>query len=54
MARRARRFLGLQGFCYRYLVDAKVAGGQAIPRRQGVDVVVAIRAVLGIEVEKSK
>ena len=44
----------LQGFCYRYLVDAKVAEVKRYMQRQGVDVVVAIRAVLGIEVEKSK
>lgn len=44
----------LQGFWYRYLVDAKVAEVKRYMQRQGVDVVVAIRAVLGIEVEKSK
>lgn len=44
----------LQGFCYRYLVDAKVAEVKRYVRRQGVDVVVAIRAVLGTEVENSK
>ena len=44
----------LQGFWYRYLVDAKVAEVQRYMREQGVDVVVAMERVLGVKVGKSE
>lgn len=40
----------LQGFWYRYLVDAKVAEVKRYMRNSGVDVVVAIDHVLGVRV----
>ncbi len=43
----------LQGFWYRYLVDAKVAEVRRYMRDKDVDVVVAMERVLGIEVGKS-
>lgn len=42
----------LQGFWYRYLVDAKVAEVRRHMREQGVDVVVAMERVLGVKVDK--
>lgn len=43
----------LQGFWYRYLVDAKVAEVRRYMRAKDVDVVVAIEQVLGLRVEKN-
>src|SRR5690606_8015422 len=40
----------LQGFWYRYLVDAKVAEVKRYMARTGVDIVAAISAVLGVDV----
>jgi len=40
----------LQGFWYRYLVDAKVAEVRRYMREEGVDVLVAIERVLGVRV----
>ena len=40
----------LQGFWYRYLVDAKVVEVKRYMARTGVDAVPAIRSVLGIDV----
>lgn len=40
----------LQGFWYRYLVDAKVAEVKRVMRESGVDVLTAIERVLGIRV----
>lgn len=42
----------LQGFWYRYLVDMKLHEVKSYMRRNKVDVVVAIRDVLGIDVTK--
>ena len=44
----------LQGFWYRYLVDAKVAEVQRYMREKDVDVRVAMERVLGVKVEKSE
>ena len=44
----------LQGFWYRYLVDAKVAEVQRYMREQSVDVRVAMDRVLGVKVGKSE
>ena len=44
----------LQGFWYRYLVDAKVAEVRRYMRDKDVDVVVAMERVLGIDVGKSQ
>jgi hypothetical protein len=41
----------LQGFWYRYLVDAKVAEVKRYVRERDVDVVVAMERVLGVKVE---
>lgn len=40
----------LQGFWYRYLVDAKVAEAKRYMARTGVDAASAIRSVLGVDV----
>ena len=42
----------LQGFWYRYLVDMKLHEVKSHMRRDGVDVVTAIRDVLGIDVRR--
>jgi glycosyltransferase involved in cell wall biosynthesis len=44
----------LQGFWYRYLVDAKVAEVQRYMRSERCDVRVAIERILGVKVEKSE
>jgi len=44
----------LQGFWYRYLVDAKVAEVQRYMREKDVDVVVAMERVLGVKVGESE
>jgi len=44
----------LQGFWYRYLVDAKAAEVQRYMREEDVDVVVAMERVLGVKVGESK
>jgi len=44
----------LQGFWYRYLVDAKVAEVQRYMREQDVDVVVAMERILGVKVGRSE
>ena len=44
----------LQGFWYRYLVDAKVAEVKRYMREKDVDVLVAMERVLGITVGKQK
>jgi hypothetical protein len=44
----------LQGFWYRYLVDAKVAEVQRYMREKDVDVRVAMERVLGVKVGKSE
>ena len=41
----------LQGFWYRYLVDAKLFEVEQYMKREGVSVTVAIRDVLGIDVD---
>lgn len=46
-------FHALQGFWYRYLVDAKLHEVRLYMQRNDVDVVRAIRVVLGIDVEGS-
>lgn len=43
----------LQGFWYRYLVDAKVAEVKRYMRDTGSDVLVAIERVLGVKVDKT-
>jgi len=48
-----KAFHTLQGFWYRYLVDAKRHEVQLFMRRNNVDVVCAIRDVLGIDVASS-
>ncbi len=52
--REARMFHVLQGFWYRYLVDAKLAELRAHMGRTGAGPEDAIRAVLGIEVEQGQ
>jgi len=44
----------LQGFWYRYLVDVKLHETRSYMAREGVDVVTAIRDVLGIDLEPKK
>ncbi|MFQ1699073.1 glycosyltransferase family 2 protein [Loktanella agnita] len=46
--KQARAFHVLQGFWYRYLVDAKLAELEQHMRRTNADPVIAIRSVLGI------
>lgn len=50
--REGAKFHVLQGFWYRYLVDAKLREVRLHMRRQDTDVVTAIREVLGIDVTK--
>lgn len=49
--REGAAFHVLQGFWYRYLVDAKLHEVKAYMRRNGVEPIVAIKDVLGIDVE---
>lgn len=49
--RKGTAFHVLQGFWYRYLVDAKVSEVKSHMRRYQVDVVKAIKEVLGIDVQ---
>jgi len=44
----------LQGFWYRYLVDAKIAEVEACMRRESVDAVEAIRRVLEIDLQRAR
>jgi glycosyltransferase involved in cell wall biosynthesis len=52
-APQARAFHVLQGFWYRYLVDAKLAEVRATMRREGLSAPAAIRQVLGIDIGAS-
>lgn len=49
--REARAFHVLQGFWYRYLVDMKIAEVKAYMHQADLDVMVAIKDVLGIDVQ---
>jgi glycosyltransferase involved in cell wall biosynthesis len=49
--REGAAFHFLQGFWYRFLVDAKLSEVQLYMRRHGVDVITAIRDVLKIELQ---
>ena len=48
--KQGRSFHFLQGFWYRYLVDAKIQEVKRYMKEENVDVREAIRKVLGVEV----